>query len=121
LVEDDASVRTLIERLLIRLGYHVLAAPNGTLALEVAGSHPGPIHLLITDVIMPGMSGRVLADQFALVRPQARILYMSGYTDDAIVHHGVLTARMAFLQKPVTPASLARRVREVLDAPEPPG
>ncbi|HKV70792.1 MAG TPA: MASE1 domain-containing protein [Gemmatimonadales bacterium] len=115
LVEDDASVRSLIQRLLVRLGYQVLVAPNGALALDLAATHQGSIHLLMTDVIMPGMSGRVLADRFAVIRPDARVLYMSGYTDDAIVHHGVLTARMAFLQKPVTPAALARRVREVLD------
>ena len=81
-----------------------------------ASSHQEPIHLLLTDVVLPRMSGRKIAEHLALLRPSMKVLYMSGYTDDAIVRHGVLEANTAFLQKPFTPAALARKVREVLDA-----
>jgi hypothetical protein len=81
------------------------------------GEHLGPIHLLVTDVVMPELSGPELAKRLAVTRPQMKVLCMSGYTDDSIVRHGVLTTGVAFIQKPITPASLAQKVREVLDAP----
>jgi nitrogen-specific signal transduction histidine kinase len=114
LVEDEEQVRVLASHLLRRLGYTVLEARRAGEALAIAAEHPGEIDLLLTDVIMPEMGGRVLAERIQEERPDVRVLFMSGYTDDAIVHHGVLDAGMAFLQKPLTPDSLARRVREVL-------
>src|SRR6266850_1965707 len=117
LVEDAAAVRAVAKQVLERQGYTVLQAPDGELALHVAHKHRGPIHLLLTDVVMPVLGGRRLAEQLALVRPDMKVLYASGYTDDSIVRHGILEAGIAYLQKPFTPDSLARKVREVLDAP----
>ncbi len=97
-------------------GYIVLEAGHPEDALRLAGEHTGRIHLLLTDVVMPGISGRELAERLLPQRPETAVLYMSGYTDNAIVHHGVLAAGTSFLQKPFTPVSLARKVREVLDA-----
>jgi two-component system, cell cycle sensor histidine kinase and response regulator CckA len=114
--EDDAILRPLAKGLLEKLGYRVLDAENAATALVVAGAHDGPIHLLVADVVMPGLSGRELARRLATARPNTRVLYVSGYTDDAIVHHGMLEPGLNFLQKPFTPAVLARKVREVLDA-----
>jgi PAS domain S-box-containing protein len=114
LVEDEDSLRELAHEILGGLGYTVLEAGTGRAALEVAERHPGPIDLLLTDVIMPGMSGRELAAELLSSRPGARALYMSGYTDDAIIH-GVLEPGLAFLQKPFPLEALARKVREVLD------
>ena len=114
LVEDAAAVRAVTHQALARQGYTVLDAPNGAEALRIAASHPGPIHLLLTDVVMPGLSGRQLSDQLALLRPDTKVLYTSGYTDDAVVRHGVLESGIAYLQKPFTVDSLARKVREVL-------
>ncbi|HYL56325.1 MAG TPA: response regulator [Gemmatimonadales bacterium] len=116
LAEDDEVLRPLTKGLLVRLGYTVLEAENADRALALADAHPGPIHLLITDVVMPGVSGRELARRVVRTRPDTRVLYISGYTDDAIVHHGMLEPGLHFLQKPFTPAALARKVREVLDA-----
>jgi two-component system, cell cycle sensor histidine kinase and response regulator CckA len=93
----------------------VLVASNGHEAAQAAAEHPEPIDLLLTDVVMPGMSGRVVADRLAALRPEIKVLFMSGYTDGAIAHHGVLDPRMAYLAKPFTVESLAARVREVLD------
>ena len=117
LVEDAAAVRAVAKQVLERQGYTVLEAPDGDVALHVAHKHRGPIHLLLTDVVMPVLSGRRLAEQLALVRPDMKVLYASGYTDDSVVRHGILEAGTAYLQKPFTPDSLARKVREVLDAP----
>jgi CheY-like chemotaxis protein len=117
LVEDEGIVRELIRTLLQSNGYTVLEASNGGEALLVCQQHPGPIHLLITDVVMPHMGGPELAERLALLRPGLKALYISGYTDQAIVHHGVLEPGLAFLQKPFTPAALRRKVREILDAP----
>jgi len=116
LVEDDDAVRALARKMLAAHGYTVLAAPSGADALELAASHAGPIHLLVTDVVLPGISGRELAIRFQSVRPGLKVLYTSGYTDDAVVHHGVLDAGIAFLQKPFTSGALARKVRETLDS-----
>ncbi|HEU4388334.1 MAG TPA: PAS domain S-box protein [Blastocatellia bacterium] len=116
LAEDDQTVRNLVREVLETSGYRVLEAPNGGSALLICERHQGPIHLLVTDVVMPEMSGRELATRLAQVRSDMKVLYMSGYTDDAIVHHGVLESGMAFIQKPFSPATLARKVRDVLDA-----
>jgi PAS domain S-box-containing protein len=116
LAEDAAAVRAAARQILERYGYTVLEAPSGKDALNIALKRQAPIHLLLTDVVMPEMSGRELAEQFLELRPSAKILYMSGYTDDAVVLHGILSAGIAYLQKPFSPATLARKVREVLDA-----
>ncbi|HEV2751850.1 MAG TPA: ATP-binding protein, partial [Gemmatimonadales bacterium] len=116
LVEDATPVRTLARRSLEACGYRVLDAADGPAALELSARHGDPIDLLVTDVVMPGMSGRELAERLAPQRPSMKVLYTSGYTDDAMVRQGVLTAGVAFLQKPFVPDSLARKVREVLDA-----
>ncbi len=118
LAEDAAAVRTVARQVLERLGYTVLEAPNGEAALHVARKHHGPIDLLLTDVVMPELSGRQLADQLKALRPGLKVLYASGYTDDAVVRHGVLEPGIAYLQKPFTPEGLARKVREVLNSPQ---
>jgi CheY-like chemotaxis protein len=114
-VEDAAAVRAVTRQVLERQGYTILEAPNGEAALERAATHHGPIHLLLTDVVMPVLSGRQLAERLAQLRPETRVLYTSGYTDDSIVRHGILESGIAYLQKPFTPDSLARKVRAVLD------
>jgi CheY-like chemotaxis protein len=114
IAEDAPGVRGVVQEVLRRQGYTVLAAPDGKSALALAAAHSGPIHLLITDVIMPEMSGRQLADRMREIRPDAKVLFVSGYTDDAIVRHGILEPGIAFLQKPFSPPALARKVREVL-------
>jgi two-component system cell cycle sensor histidine kinase/response regulator CckA len=116
LAEDSAAVRVAARQILERLGYTVLEAPSGRDALNIASKRVAPIHLLLTDVVMPEMSGRELTEQFARLRPDAKVLYMSGYTDDAIVRHGILRPGIAYLQKPFSPDTLARKVREVLDS-----
>jgi two-component system, cell cycle sensor histidine kinase and response regulator CckA len=117
LVEDLASVRAVARQVLERRGYKVLAAADGPGALRLANGYSGPIHLLLTDVVMPQVSGRHLADRLVGLRPAIKVLYMSGHMDDAIVRHGVLESGTSFLQKPFTPDTLARKVREVLDSP----
>ena len=114
-VEDDEAVRKLAARILGTAGYTVLAAASGGEALQAMERHRGPVQLLLTDVVMPQMGGKELAQRVALQRPGLRVLYMSGYTDDAIVHHGVLDANTHFVGKPLNAADLTRKVREVLD------
>jgi CheY-like chemotaxis protein len=116
LVEDEAGVRELITEVLSTVGYHVLSATDGQDALKVSAGHGDQIQLMITDVIMPSMSGRELADRLRIERPEMRVLFISGYTSDAIGRHGVLDENIAFLEKPFTPASIARKVRELLDS-----
>jgi len=117
LVEDENSVRRLAHSILRANGYTVLEARQSKEALLLSGQHEGPIHLMVTDIVMPGMSGRDLAERLKPSRPNMQVLFMSGYTDKAIVHHGELDPGTAFLQKPFTPEALARKVREVLDSP----
>jgi PAS domain S-box-containing protein len=115
LVEDELAVRVLVRRVLDRAGYRVFEASSGLDALALLETLETPIDLLLTDVVMPGMSGRELADQLCARFSTLRVLYMSGYTDEAIVHHGVLDAGVSFLEKPFTPDLLLRRVREAID------
>jgi two-component system cell cycle sensor histidine kinase/response regulator CckA len=117
LVEDDETVRKFVNEVLESNGYRLLVAPNGVAALSICAQYEEPIHLLLTDVVMPEMSGRELADRLASQHPEMKVLYMSGYTDDVIVHHGVLDEGTAFIQKPFAADVLARKVREVLGDP----
>ena len=98
-------------------GYSVLLASQADQALEIAARHHGRIHLLVTDVVMPGISGRVLAERLMMTRPDTRVLYMSGYSDDEILRHGVKSANTVFVQKPFSVEALAEKVRETLSAP----
>jgi two-component system, cell cycle sensor histidine kinase and response regulator CckA len=117
LVEDEQAVRAITRHVLQTCGYTILEAAHGAEAIKICEQNPGPIHLLVSDVVMPGMGGRQLAETLLSLRPEMKVLFLSGYTDDAVVRHGVLEAGTNFLQKPFTPASLAEKVREVLDLP----
>ncbi len=117
LTEDEPALRALARHVLGMHGYTVLEAGNGEKALRIAEDYKSTIHLLVTDVVMPAMSGRQLAERLTAVRTGMKVVYLSGYTDDAVVRHGVLQAKAAFLQKPFTPGALAQKVREVLDQP----
>jgi CheY-like chemotaxis protein len=119
LVEDEDAVRRLGSRVLTRAGYTVLTAASADAAIEVAAHFEGAIDLLLTDVVMPGRSGRELAEELMPLHPEMRLLYASGYTEDAIIRHGVSSQQTAFLEKPFTPNALLRKVRQVLDAPRP--
>ncbi|HEY8186143.1 MAG TPA: response regulator, partial [Pyrinomonadaceae bacterium] len=114
-VEDEDVVRAMATEVLRENGYHVLEAEHATEALTVSNEYDGEIHLMLTDVVMPLMSGRDLAKRLRPLRPDMKVLYMSGYTDDAIVHHGVLEKGMAFIGKPFSIDALSRKLREVLD------
>jgi PAS domain S-box-containing protein len=117
LAEDEPGVRALARDVLRQHGYQVLEALDVPDALRICREHPERIHLLLTDVVMPVMSGRELAERVAQIRPEIKVLYMSGYTDNIVVSHGVTSIDKEFLQKPFTPRSLARKVRETLDRP----
>jgi DNA-binding NtrC family response regulator len=114
-VEDEEEVLKLAGRILSRHGYRILKTSSANEALEIFRERKEPIHLILTDVVMPQMSGRELTDRCREIRQDFKVLYMSGYTDNAITHHGVLEEGMNYLQKPFTVDGLARKVREVLD------
>jgi CheY-like chemotaxis protein len=114
-VEDEEGLLRLVKISLERMGYRVLAASDPQGALSLVRLHSGPIHLLLTDVVLPGMSGKTLADMILVNRPETKVIFMSGYTQNAIAHHGVLERGIEFIQKPFTPEEIARKVREVLD------
>jgi len=114
-VEDDDMLRPLTVYILERHGYKAMEARNGGEALLLCEQHQGPIHLMLTDVVMPRMSGRELADKLRPLRPEMKVLYMSGYPYDPITHHGVLDESIVFIQKPFKPGALTRKVRELLD------
>jgi len=113
--EDDELLRKMAERMLEGYGYRVITAENGKEAIKIAGSHDGPVHLLLTDVVMPGMTGLDLAEQLKSRFPEIKVLYMSGYTDNVIADHGVLEKDVNFIQKPFSREGLGGKVREVLD------
>ena len=117
LVEDEPALRAVARRVLQRQGYAVLEAADGDAALALVATHQGPLDLLVTDVVMPGLSGRDLADRLTAARPDLRVLFVSGYSGEALAHHGILDPDLAYLEKPFNPDALAIKVREVLDRP----
>ncbi len=118
LVEDEEAVRSLAREFLAAAGYTVLEAPGPAEALDLSVRHDGPIHLLLTDVVMPGMRGPELAERILALHPHTRVLFFSGYTDEAVVHHGILNRGAAFVEKPLVRSALVQRVRETLDRPQ---
>ena len=115
IVEDEDAVREPARQILKLQGYQVLEAAEAEEAIRICESYKDEIHLVISDVVMPNLSGRQLVEHLCLLRPSIKVLYISGYTDDAIIHHGIVGGEMPFLQKPFTHNTLARKVREVLD------
>jgi CheY-like chemotaxis protein len=115
LVEDEDIVRKLVNEILTANGYNVLEASGGKAALEVCRSYDGPIHMLLTDLIMPGISGTELRSSVVKQFPEIKVLFMSGYTDDAVTLRGVLTSDIEYIEKPFTPDGLSRKVREVFE------
>jgi CheY-like chemotaxis protein len=115
LVEDSIDLRSVVRQFLEIDGYKVLGAGDATQAMQVAKQYAGPIHLILTDVVLPGVSGRILAEQLMGVRPEANVLFMSGYTDDTVLYHQVSQAALNFIQKPFTRSNLVSKVRHVLD------
>jgi two-component system cell cycle sensor histidine kinase/response regulator CckA len=115
LVEDDAQVRSFTAQVLAELGYKVTEASNGIEAMRLAAESEKELHLLITDLVMPQMSGRQLVDEMSWARPMTKVLFVSGYTEDAIIRNNLLSSDIDFLPKPFTPGELARKVRQILD------
>lgn len=116
IVEDEEAVRELAREILENTGYTVLEARHGVEALLISDRHNGPIHLLLTDVIMPQLNGRGLAQRLTTLRPDIKVLFMSGYTTKDLISHGMLDPDVDFLQKPFTPDGLALKVRQILDS-----
>jgi DNA-binding NtrC family response regulator len=116
LVEDEEAVRTVTSRILRRFGYQVVEASGPAAAMRLVDQHAGAIDLVVTDVVMPDMNGRQLVEHLLVARPDLKVLYLSGYTNDAVVRHGVFESNVNFLQKPFTTEALAAKVREILDA-----
>jgi two-component system cell cycle sensor histidine kinase/response regulator CckA len=114
LVEDQEDGRGFAKTALMSNGYHVIDAANGAEAIGLSAGHPGPIHMMITDIVMPGMNGRELADHLQAQRPDMKILFMSGYTADVIVQRGIIDSMEGFLAKPFSPIALTATIREVL-------
>lgn len=120
-MEDEPAVRDVVRAMLERRGYTVLLASDGEQALRLARSHSGRIDLLLTDVVLPRTNGRRVAELLSLERPGIKVLYMSGYTEDAMLNHGALDEGVMLVEKPFTDLTLARRIRELLDGePKPP-
>jgi DNA-binding response OmpR family regulator len=117
LVEVEPGLRALARRILERQGYVVLSSAKGRVGLETARAHGTPLHLVLTDVVMPEMNGRAMVEHLRTERPDVAVVYMSGYTDDDALLRGTLEAEASFIQKPFAPAELLRVVRETLDAP----
>jgi CheY-like chemotaxis protein len=115
LVEDECDVRAFVQRVLEQAGYTVLEASHPEAALQAVERHPGTIDLILSDVVMPGMSGRLMAERLAVRHPAARLLFMSGYLDDVLARQKTAANDVGFLQKPFTPAALLERVRAILD------
>ena len=115
IVEDDDALRNITKRILQKYGYAILEAEDGENALNLSETIERPIHLLLTDLVMPVMSGTDLAEKLQSIRPETRVIYMSGYTDNSIVHHGILRHDINFIKKPFSPESLGKKVRHVLD------
>ncbi|MFA7465648.1 MAG: response regulator, partial [Syntrophales bacterium] len=115
IVEDEANVRELASTILKRLGYKVFAASNGGEAFLLVEKQKDPIDLLMTDVVMPGMNGRELAERLIQIQPRMRVLFTSGYTENVIIHHGIVEENLAFISKPYTMQTLAHKIREVLN------
>ena len=115
IVENEAAIRNLLQMALQKNGYRVLTAESGREALDLINAHSGPIHLLITDVMMPDIDGPELVRRLSTLRPDTRTLFMSGYMDDALGEQGVLPSNVNFIQKPFSPRTIAQRVREILD------
>jgi CheY-like chemotaxis protein len=119
--EDDEMVRALVRVTLEASGYEVLEAASGEAALRLCEAHPGPVHVLVTDMVMPGMGGRALADRLQASRPGLRVLFVSGYAESEVIEHGEPGPETAFVQKPFTPEELALQVRALIDRPAPMG
>jgi DNA-binding response OmpR family regulator len=115
IVENEAAIRNLLQMALQKNGYRVLTAESGREALDLVNAHSGPIHLLITDVMMPDIDGPELVRRLSTLRPDTRTLFMSGYMDDALGEQGALPSNVNFIQKPFSPRTIAQRVREILD------
>jgi len=115
IVENEAAIRNLLQMALRKNGYTVLAAESGREALDLVSTHSGPIHLLITDVMMPDIDGPELVRRLSAIRPETRALFMSGYMDDALGEQGVLPSSVNFIQKPFSPSTIAQKVRDILD------
>ena len=115
IVENEAAIRNLLQMALRKNGYTVLAAESGREALDLVSTHSGPIHLLITDVMMPDIDGPELVRRLSTIRPETQTLFMSGYMDDALGEQGVLPSSVNFIQKPFSPSTIAQKVRDVLD------